>query len=57
MDKIGIKTYIFVVVFMVFCLMFLLDPFKWFPPIDINKPCTAESIRPSCTGRVVFFWQ
>jgi len=38
-------------------IMFIADPYGWFPRPDINKPCTKESTRPTCTGKIIFFWQ
>jgi len=53
-------TQIIILVF-IGILLFLIDPFKW---VDIQrrleesrKPCTAESTRPTCTGKIKFFWQ
>jgi hypothetical protein len=44
---------------LLFGIFFIIDPFKWWP-IDhlVGKgktPCTKESTKPSCTGKINFF--
>ena len=37
-------------------MMFIVDPYKWIPEPDMS-PCTKVDIRPTCTGKIIFFWQ
>jgi hypothetical protein len=37
-------------------IMFIADPYGWLPEPDMS-PCTAESTRATCTGKITFFWQ
>ena len=53
------KKYIFIILLLLACLFFLVDPFKLWP-IDqlIGKgrvPCTLEDTRPTCTGKINIF--
>ena len=50
------KKYIYAGIFIVAGLLFVVDPFNWWP-IDhlINKVCTPEDMRPVCTGKINFF--
>ena len=52
------KKYIYAGIFIVAGLLFVVDPFNWWP-IDhlINKACTPEDMRPVCIGKIKFFWQ
>jgi len=55
------KKYIIAVLFISAGLFFVVDPFKLWP-IDhlVGKgrpPCTLEDTRPTCTGKIKFFWQ
>ena len=43
-------------IFLFFSILFIVDPFGWIPEPDMT-PCTAESIKATCTGRIIFFWQ
>jgi hypothetical protein len=38
-------------------IFFIVDPYGWLPRTDMHKPCTKESTRPTCTGKIIFFWQ
>ena len=53
--------YVILVIFILFALLFLTDPFNWWP-IEVGKPCSPmmtheDSLRPTCTGKIIFFWQ
>ena len=55
------KKYIIAVLFISVGLFFVIDPFKLWP-IDhlVGKgrpPCTLEDTRPTCTGKIKYFWQ
>jgi hypothetical protein len=50
------KVYIRVGIFLSFSIFFIVDPFGWIPKPDMS-PCTAESKKATCTGRIIFFWQ
>ena len=53
------KKFIIAGIFLFFGLMFVLDPFKWWPIEGLvgkrRPPCTAEDTRPTCTGKIKFF--
>jgi len=44
---------------LLFGLFFIIDPFKWWPIEHLvgkgKTPCTKESTKPSCTGKINFF--
>ena len=50
-----------IVIMSILILFFIVDPYKWWPIehlVGKNKaPCTTEDIRPTCTGKIIFFWQ
>ena len=48
------KQYIIFGILILVCMFFLIDPFNWWP-IEVNKPCTSDSVRPTCTGKIKFF--
>ena len=55
------KKYIIAVLFISAGLFFVFDPYNWWP-IDhlVGKgktPCIPEDVRPTCTGKINFFWQ
>jgi hypothetical protein len=55
------KKYTIITIFAIPILFFIIDPFNWWPIDhlvgDKKAPCTTEDIRPTCTGKIIFFWQ
>ena len=55
------NKYIKIVIIAIPILFFIGDPYKWWPIehlVGKNKiPCTLEDTRPTCTGKLKFFWQ
>jgi len=56
MAKAPVKIYMRVGIFLFFSIFFIVDPFGWIPKPDMS-PCTSESKKATCTGRIIFFWQ
>lgn len=50
-----------IVIMLILILFFVVDPYKWWPIDhlvgDKKTPCTVEDKRPTCTGKIIFFWQ
>jgi hypothetical protein len=55
------KKYLYAGIFVIGGLLFIFDPFDWWPIDDkVGKgriPCQVEDTRPTCTGKIIFFWQ
>jgi len=49
------KKYIIIILLLLAGLMFVFDPFGWWPMPEIGKPCTPMSLQPRCTGKINFF--
>tara|TARA_B000000460_G_C21462184_1_gene368540 strand:+ start:178 stop:333 length:156 start_codon:yes stop_codon:yes gene_type:complete len=50
------KKFIIAGIFLFFGLMFVFDPFNWWPIENlVGKPCTPENVSPRCTGKINFF--
>ena len=49
--------YIVLVIFLLLSSFFLIDPFNWWPYIEVGTPCLPDSLRPTCTGKIIFPWQ
>ena len=51
----------FIIIMSILGLFFIVDPYKWWPIDhlvgDKKAPCTVEDKRPTCTGKIIFFWQ
>ena len=56
MNKLSLKSVIFVIIFVSAGLFFVFDPFEWWPKKDlVGKPCSPMSLYPRCTGKINFF--
>ena len=55
------NKYTKIVIIAIPILFFVFDPYKWWPIDhlvgDKKTPCTVEDKRPTCTGKIIFFWQ
>ena len=49
------KKYVFVILLLVAGLMFVFDPFGWWPMPEIGIPCNPMSLQPRCTGKINLF--
>ena len=56
-----LKKYLYASIFVIVGLFFIVDPLKLWPIDDkVGKgriPCQVEDTRPTCTGKIIFFWQ
>ena len=50
------KVYVRVGIALIFAIIFITDPYDMWPMPE-NEPCTKESTRATCTGKIIFFWQ
>ena len=55
MDRLSLKSIIFVILFVSAGLFFVFDPFNFWPLTEVGKPCPPMSLMPRCTGKINFF--
>ena len=56
MNRLSLKSVIFVIIFVSAGLFFVFDPFDWWSIKDlVGKPCPPMSLYPRCTGNINFF--
>ena len=53
----GWKKIIIVVLVLLAGIWFVVDPFNWWPVVEVGKPCSPMSLYPRCTGKIIFPWQ
>ena len=51
----GWKKIIIVVLVLLAGIWFVIDPYNWWPVVEVGKPCSPMSLYPRCTGRINFF--
>jgi len=57
MNRLGLRSIVFVIIFLFFGIFFVIDPFDNWKVYDVGKLCTSESQNPRCTGKIIFPWQ
>ena len=56
MNRLSLKSVIFIIIFASAGLFFVFDPFDWWSIKDlVGKPCPPMSLYPRCTGNINFF--
>ena len=55
MNRLSLKSVIFVIIFVSAGLLFVFDPFNWWPLERVGEPCSPMSLYPRCTGKINFF--
>jgi len=57
MNKLGLRSIVFIIIFLCFGIFFVIDPFDNWPEDSVGRICTPESDSPRCTGKIIFPWQ
>ena len=47
--------YIIIILLLLAGLLFVVDPFNWWPIGEVGKACSPMSLQPRCTGKINFF--
>jgi len=55
MNRLGLRSIVFVIIFLCFGILFVIDPFGWWPQMEAGKSCNPMSLQPRCTGKINFF--
>ena len=50
------KVYMRVGIALIFAIIFITDPLDMWPMPEVES-CKEKSIRATCTGQIIFFWQ
>jgi hypothetical protein len=57
MNRLSFRSIVFTIIFTLFGIFFVIDPFDNWPEDSVGRICTPESERARCTGKIIFPWQ
>jgi len=57
MNKLSLKSMVFIIIFLLVGIFFVIDPFNWWPLEEVGISCNPMSLSPRCTGKITFPWQ
>jgi regulatory protein YycI of two-component signal transduction system YycFG len=57
MNKLSLKSMVFIIIFLLVGIFFVIDPFNWWPLEEVGIPCNSMSLSPRCAGKITFPWQ